>query len=206
MREWHIRKDMREENRLFGKYCGEVMVKRGIVVCLALVALAFALWMSWGTEPEVEVIAELPPLSGPVILTVTGDFDRIEGGEMAFDLAMLQALDGSSFSTSSIWTEGVHQFTGVSLHKLVAYLGIPEGALLKCAAINDYVIEVPVSDPVAEGPIIAYAMDGAPMSVRDKGPLWLLYPFDSDPDYQSEVIYTRSIWQLDRIDVIAAGN
>jgi hypothetical protein len=196
---------MRKENRLLGRYCGEVMVKRGVAVCLVLVALAFALWMSLGKEPEVQVFAELPPLTGPVILTVTGEFDRAAGGAMEFDLAMLQALDGTTFSTSSIWTDGVHEYTGVSLQLLAAYLGIAEGSLLKCAAINDYVIDVPISDAVAEGPIIAYAMDGAPMSVRDKGPLWLLYPFDSDPDYQSEVIYTRSIWQLDRIEVIAGA-
>ena len=39
------------------------------------------------------------------------------------------------------------------------------------------------------------------MSVREKGPLWVIYPFDSDPEYQTEVIYSRSIWQLDRIVV-----
>jgi hypothetical protein len=181
------------------------MVARGVAVCLALVALAFALWMSFGKEPEVHDFADLPPLSGPVILTVTGDMSRVEGGKMEFDLAMLQALDASRFSTSSIWTDGVHEYTGVSLRRLADYLGIAEGATLKCAAINDYVIDVPISDAVADGPMIAYAMDGAPMPVRDKGPLWLLYPFDSHADYQSEVIYTRSIWQLDRIEVVDAA-
>lgn len=181
------------------------MVKRSIVVCLAVLALAFALWFSLRQDPEVPVFADLPPLSGPVILTVSGDFDRGQGtGVMAFDLAMLQALDNTSFSTSSIWTDGVHQFTGVSLQRLAAYLGVEEGAVLKCAAINDYVIDVPVSDAVAGGPIIAYAMDGAPMSVRERGPLWILYPFDSNPAYRSEIIYTRSIWQLDRIEVTGA--
>jgi hypothetical protein len=67
-------------------------------------------------------------------------------------------------------------------------------------AINDYMIEVPVSDAVEGGPIIAFEMDGKPMSVRDKGPLWLIYPFDSNPDYQTEVFYSRSIWQLNRIE------
>lgn len=182
------------------------MVLRGVAICLAAAALALTFWLSLGAQPEKAVFADLPPLTGPVILTVTGDFDRIAGGEMAFDLAMLQALGSASFSTSSIWTDGVHRFTGVSLYRLAAYLGIPQGAMLKCAAINDYVVDVPVSDAVDGGPIIAYAMDDAPMSVRGKGPLWLLYPFDQNPAYRSEVIYTRSIWQLDRIDVVAAAD
>ena len=40
------------------------------------------------------------------------------------------------------------------------------------------------------------------MSIRDKGPLWVVYPYDSSADYRTEVIYSRSIWQLDRIEVV----
>jgi hypothetical protein len=54
---------------------------------------------------------------------------------------------------------------------------------------------------VTGGPIVAFARNGAPMPLRDKGPLWIVYPYDSNPDYQSELIYSRSIWQLDRIEV-----
>ena len=72
---------------------------------------------------------------------------------------------------------------------------------LKAVAVNDYAVEIPVTDAVEGGPIIAWERNGSTMSVRDKGPLWLVYPFDSVPAYQSEVIYSRSIWQLDRITV-----
>ena len=181
------------------------MVQRVVLVCIAVLVLAVPLWFSVGKVPGAHVFADLAPRSGPVLLTVSGDFDRVPGGEMEFDLAMLQALDATSFSTSSIWTDGVHQFTGVSLHLLAAYLGVKDGAILKFKAINDYVVDVPVSDAVAGGPILAYQMDGEAMSIREKGPLWLIYPFDAVPAYKSEIIYTRSIWQLDRIEVTAAG-
>ena len=178
------------------------MVLRVGLVCLGLLSLVLALVVSLGKDPEELVFADLPPLTGPVILTVSGAFERApDQGEMAFDMAMLRALDDSAFSTSTIWTDGIHRFSGVSLHLLAAYLGVAEGAVLKFEAINDYLIEVPVSDAVSDGPIIAYAMDGAPMSIRERGPLWLIYPYDSDPDYQSEIIYTRSIWQLKHIEV-----
>ena len=74
--------------------------------------------------------------------------------------------------------------------------------MLRATAINNYAIEIPVSDAVNEGPIIAYLMDGKKMSVRDKGPLWIVYPYDANPDYRSEVVYSRSIWQLDRIEFV----
>jgi hypothetical protein len=36
--------------------------------------------------------------------------------------------------------------------------------------------------------------------VRDKGPLWLVYPYDSVSAYQTEVIYARSIWQVKQME------
>jgi len=52
------------------------------------------------------------------------------------------------------------------------------------------------------GTIVAYQLNGAPMSRRNKGPLWIVYPFDQNVDYQNETTYSRSIWQLAHIVVI----
>lgn len=131
-----------------------------------------------------------------VILTISGLGEKIE-----YTLDDLKAMESSSFSTSTIWSDGVMTFTGVPLHTLLARLGVTDGRLL-LKAINDYAVEVPVSDGIEGGPILAYLLDGKEMSIRDKGPLWLIYPYDQNPDYRSEVIYSRSIWQLDRIEVL----
>ncbi|MEP6320715.1 MAG: oxidoreductase, partial [Paracoccaceae bacterium] len=80
-------------------------------------------------------------------------------------------------------------------------IGVNEGTL-KATAINDYAVEIPLEDAVDGGPILAYLSNGVPMSVREKGPIWIVYPYDSDPKYQTEVIYSRSIWQLDRLETI----
>jgi len=143
----------------------------------------------------------LPAPSGDVILTVTGAGVTNMGGAAALDLAMLEEMGGTEIETSTIWTEGKQTFEGVPLEALIDRLEI-EGETLSAVAINDYAVEIPTSDAVEGGPIIAYKMNGNPMSVRDKGPLWVIYPYDSDPAYQTEVIYSRSIWQLDRLDVV----
>jgi hypothetical protein len=114
---------------------------------------------------------------------------------------MLEALAATTIETSTIWTDGVHSFQGVSLAVLSERLGI-SGTNLRALAVNDYAVEIPLSDAVENGPIIAYKMDGKTMSVRDKGPLWIIYPYDSSADYRTEVVYSRSIWQLDRIEAV----
>ena len=133
---------------------------------------------------------------GDPLLTVTMDDMQI-----VLTRAQLEEIDNANVETTTIWTEGAQSFTGVSLFRLMEELGVSEGTLL-ASAINDYTVEVPVSDAVEGGPIIAYQLNGSHMSVRDKGPLWLVYPYDGDPKYQSEVIYSRSIWQLDRIVLV----
>jgi hypothetical protein len=143
----------------------------------------------------------LPPPSAEVVLTVSGDIAVTNrDGAAVFDRAMLEAMAVEEFTTTTTWTEGPQVFAGVPLHDLLARLGVTEGTL-RAVAVNDYAVDIPVSDAVEGGPIIAYRLNGAPMSLRDKGPLWIVYPYDARREYRSEVIYSRSIWQLERIEV-----
>lgn len=139
---------------------------------------------------------------GDVILTVSGDIAQTNVGEtLQFDYEMLHALDDTIIETSTIWTDGVRRFQGVSLNTLIKLLKVENGAL-KASAINDYAVQIPVSDATPDGPILAYLIDDQKMSVREKGPLWVIYPYDRGPEFRSEVIFSRSIWQLDRIEVV----
>ena len=43
------------------------------------------------------------------------------------------------------------------------------------------------------------------MSVRDKGPLWVMYPFSDAPALKTETNYSRCIWQLNRLQACRRG-
>lgn len=145
------------------------------------------------------------PLAGPegeVLLTVTGNIATTNAeGAAQLDLAQLTALERTVIETSTTWTDGIRSFEGVSLAALVDALGL-EGETLRATAINDYAVDIPMSDAVEGGPIVAYLLDSQLMSVRDKGPLWIIYPYDDKAEYRTEVIYSRSIWQLNRIEAV----
>lgn len=164
--------------------------------------LSFALTIAAVCWPAFAVAENFVAPAGDVILTVSGDIAQTNVGDtLQFDYDMLHALDNTKIETSTIWTDGVREFQGVALHLLADVLGTTSGSL-RATAINDYSVQIPVTDATRGGPILAYAMDGKPMSVRDKGPLWIIYPYDTASEFRSEVIYSRSIWQLDRIDVV----
>ena len=164
-----------------------------------LIATVCGSWaMAWPAFAD----APLSTPKGEVVLTVSGDIEVTNTENAAeFDLEMLRSLEPRTITTSTIWTTGKQEFKGVSLSALVAALGA-EGQAIEATALNDYMIEIPASDLSEDGPIIAYENNGSPMSIRDKGPLWIIYPYDDSPVFQSEVIYARSIWQLDRITVL----
>ena len=145
---------------------------------------------------------DLPPLTGPVVLTVTGlDPAQFPAGQLQLDMAMLHAMGETRFTTATMWTEGTHTYTGVLVQTLAGRIKSGDHSL-RFYALNDYSVEIPAADTSDSAPLVAYAMDDAPMSVRDKGPLWVIYPFDAGPEYRTDTTYARSIWQLDRIDVL----
>jgi hypothetical protein len=144
---------------------------------------------------------ELPAPQGDVILTVSGNITRTNGDGLArFDRAMLQDLQQGTITTATPWFEAAHDFSGPLGMALLDAVGA-QGANLRVIALNDYAATVPTSDLRDLGVVLATRLDGQVMSVRDKGPLFLIYPFDDNPDLFDEVYFGRSVWQIARIDV-----
>ena len=48
-------------------------------------------------------------------------------------------------------------------------------------------------------PIIATRINGQAFDLRDRGPLWLVFPYDVDSRFRTEKIFAASIWQLTHI-------
>ena len=183
------------------------MIRLGPLPHLATLVMAVALGLALsapviGQTPAAAGAVVLPAPTGPVLLTVvpTPDPATPAAPPIRFDQAMLAALPQVTITTTTIWTDGPQEFTGVPVSALLAATGLQGGTLVAMAA-NDYLIGLPVAELTDQAPIIAYLRNGKPMTTRDKGPLWIVYPYDSDPAYRTEVVYARSIWQLDRIEV-----
>lgn len=145
-------------------------------------------------------VEPLPAPSGPVILELDGKLDahNTADGKAAFDMAMLQALPKTSYTTSTIWTDGVQTFDGVKVADLLARLGA-KPAEINALATNDYEIRFPAADALGKGAIIAYAQNGAAIPPDNKGPLWIVYPYDQDAELSNERYLGQSVWGLDHM-------
>lgn len=142
----------------------------------------------------------LPVPKGPVILTITGAIEQTNApGQARFDREMLEALGTTSIRTGSAWADHVQDFEGTPLKAVLDRVGA-KGASMIASALNDYRITIPVDD-LEFSPLLATKVDGRILTIRDKGPLWIVYPRD-DYDELRDIRYeSRWVWQLNRLHV-----
>lgn len=139
--------------------------------------------------------------SGPIVLKVSGKIGAKNLADAAvFDDAMLSALPQISFVTETPWSKGPVKFTGPLLSDVLKAVNA-SGSNLKAIAINDYKINIPMEDAKKYGVILARQMDGKLLTIRDKGPLFVMYPFEQFPEIKTSIYYSRCIWQLQAIAV-----
>lgn len=158
-------------------------------------AFLLGILLLWPLAPKA-VAADLAPPAGTVILTVAGKIalTNAPDGQARLDLAQLLALPSRTIETTTPWTEGVQSFTGVAVAELLKYLGA-DGVRLHATATNAYEVDFPVTDATNHDGIIAYLQNGSPLA-DDKGPLWIVFPYDSDPALLGDRFQNASIWNL----------
>jgi hypothetical protein len=166
------------------------------ILVKAVAALSLLACSSWAShagplkvptaEPILEIVGAIQSTNAP--------------GAATFDREMLEGLGLETITTATPWHQGQVRFEGVPLKKLLASIGA-QGKTVKAVALNDYVTTIPVDDFAKHGTILALKRDGQYMPVRDKGPLFIIYPYDSDPHLKSQMYYARSAWQVKRLEV-----
>ena len=115
-------------------------------------------------------------------------------------MKMIEALPQHSFTTSTPWFDKPVKFTGPLLADVLAAVKA-SGSQISAVAINDYKISIPVEDTTQYKVVVARLIDDKAIPVREKGPLFVVYNFDSATELRTSIYYERSIWQLKALDV-----
>jgi hypothetical protein len=178
-----------------------VSSQQEVGICQQLANFLLAILLTVFPAQSATAQGSCQPL-GPVLLTLTGNLgiDSCQGVAV-FDEKMLMSLPQHQIETTTPWTEGRIRFEGVLLSDLLRRVGAPNAKMLLATALNDYRVNIPASDASEFGVLLAMRMNGARLSPRDKGPIWVVYPRDSIPRIQDERYDHRWVWQLNRIEV-----
>lgn len=148
--------------------------------------------------------SQATPLAAPqgeVLLKVTGNIAASNsGGELHLDREQLMAIDPRTVETSTPWTDGVNRFEGPLLRSVLEVAGA-RGERIRVRALNDYTVEIPLSDLQQYDVILALQQNGVPLEVRELGPVFVLYPFDEYPELFNQSVRHRSAWHVISVEV-----
>lgn len=139
-------------------------------------------------------------LFSPLVLCDSLQVHLVDASTVVLTVQELEQLESTSYVTELPWVDGPTEFTGVKLSAILTkYYGfVPNQITVR--ALNDYSADIRKEDIEKYQPIIAYWLNGKPMKIRDKGPLWLIYPQSLFPkELNYEYYHAQMVWQLNQI-------
>lgn len=156
------------------------------------------------TEATLSAGEAIPVPTGDVILTVTGKIGAPNVDDtIQMDLETIESLGVVSHKVNvpEFIDSREIEYKGVLLSDLVALWQVPDDAtIMEMVAINDYKVEVPLTDPKDYPVIFALQEDGVYMTIETRGPAMLVYPYDHY-DFARDVYDNRWIWQIKSINI-----
>lgn len=178
-----------------------------------MMTIGLRLWRLGSHLPAAFLLAGLllwPPSAPAAAQTPAGIRVMDAGGAEVRTLSAdaIAALPTAHIHTATPWSERA-DYEGPLLTdviRLAAGGGTPPGAMpsgtVLLGAADDYTVRIPLADVERLRPILAYRQDGRPLSLRTRGPYWLIFPFDDTPAIQNDLWYYRAIWQITRLSLL----
>jgi hypothetical protein len=141
------------------------------------------------------VILALPNASyAEGLLTVT-----VDGISEVLTFDDLLAMPQAKVITKNDYVDDKVEFSGPALRDLIVKYNIGRKDTLILRALNDFSVKIPAADAYEYNVILALFSDGETMSIRDKGPIWVIYPMDDHEELRDDSYNSRIIWQLTSI-------
>lgn len=144
--------------------------------------------------------AAAPVAMAQVVLTLSrgpGNAEILE-----FSLDDLRAMPQVTIVTENEFIDGKAAYRGPLVRDVLEQLALDRVDTIRLIAVNDYYVDIPTRDFLDYDAILALEVDGKPLSRRDKGPIWLMYPISDHAELREHVYVNRLIWQVYRIEAL----
>ncbi|WP_118137159.1 molybdopterin-dependent oxidoreductase [Oceanicella sp. SM1341] len=117
------------------------------------------------------------------------------------DEQALEDMPQRTLNTTNEFVDGKTDFTGPLARDVISLIGRGSATRVRLTAVNDYTVEVDLAEFEQYDVIFALAMNGERLSLRDKGPIWVIYPMDDHAELQDPSYNNRLIWQLVKVEL-----
>jgi hypothetical protein len=121
--------------------------------------------------------------------------------EVRLSEADLLALPQVTIRTHTEFTDGAVDFVGPLARDVLSLIAAGSAQTAHMVAANEYAVDIPIRDFADYDVIFALAANGQRLSLRDKGPIWVMYPLDDHTELQDPLYNIRLIWQLTAVEL-----
>jgi len=162
------------------------------VLVLGLLMLPISGWAA-GPTP-----VSLPPsASQRIILTVTGPTGTLQ----TFTHAQVEALGTYRLTTKTFWPDDDGTYEGVMLADVLKQAKLDTQAKVQVTALDGYSVAIPSEDWTRWQVLLATRRDGRPLTVRNKGPLRLIFPMALDTKLAVRSMGGHWAWMIKSIGI-----
>jgi len=111
-------------------------------------------------------------------------------------------MEQTTIRTGNDFVDGVAAFRGPAAMDVIDLIGRAGADHVRMTALNEFSVTIAIAELEKYGAILALEMNGRPLTRRDRGPIWLIYPMDFYPELNDPAYNSRLIWQLEAIDLL----
>lgn len=155
------------------------------------------------SQSAVGVSTPAPTPSQAPILTVSGRISLPnQASSVALDMPTLESLGLVKYKVFDPWLNVENEYTGILLSDLLQTVGAePNASTIHFTALDDYAVDIKMSD-VRKWPILlATRTNGNYMSVADKGPTRIVFPTHAYSDIDQLLYKDLWVWQIKTMEV-----
>lgn len=164
------------------------MIKTILLALVLLPAIAFS-------------ESKLPTPTGEVLLEISGNISVTNENNFAlFDRKMVEALPQHTIKTSNHVVSEIATYKGPRLYDLLESLGA-KGKTINVMAWDEYVAQLSISDLKKYKVLLATHENGKQMTLDDRGPFFVVFPFTDHKELRKDLFYNMSVWQVKAIEV-----
>jgi hypothetical protein len=163
---------------------------------LRILAVVFCSFVfSAGSVPAraSDVSEQGPGTAAPVLLTR-------EGTTRELTIDEIERLPTVEIEGRASPDEPVTAFQGVLLSDLARMIGADDAEILIVRASDGYAADIPREDWERWPVVFATRANGAPLTLRKRGPARIIYPVDRYPELAGRTYIDRSVWLITEIE------
>lgn len=154
----------------------------------------------WFISPVLLFFLAVSASAAPILTVIRTQHD---GSLTRIDINQSEFINfpAVSLRTRTDYTTGEAEFRGPLVRTVLGEAALRNATSVRMTALNDYSVDIPVEDFLRYDAILATHMNGQHLTVRDKGPIWLIYPISAHRELQNTATNAKLVWQLARIEL-----